>query len=161
MRNLLRNKLPFEHCMLLARNKSSVRFTLLHVPTVGDLSKETTGLNYFVVLRHINVRLCDAFKLLTATHFLQALARLIGLLRRGGQLDAALRFLKLAEEKAGEGKAAMDAGYQYCKGLYEWLVALTYKTLYVVDLKPLKPLQPARVIVRYIFRQSILSQVLR
>ncbi|CAK8690557.1 unnamed protein product [Clavelina lepadiformis] len=50
----------------------------------------------------------------------EALARLIGLLRRGGQLDAALRFLKLAEEKAGEGKAAMDAGYQYCKGLYEW-----------------------------------------
>uniref|UniRef100_F6Q0D8 Tetratricopeptide repeat protein 21B n=1 Tax=Ciona intestinalis TaxID=7719 RepID=F6Q0D8_CIOIN len=55
----------------------------------------------------------------------EALARLIGLLHRRGQLRDTSRYLELAKVKVGEGKVDMDAGYQYCKGLYEWYCGKT------------------------------------
>lgn len=57
----------------------------------------------------------------------EALARLIGLLRRAGKLSEAPKFLGLSE-KENENTSQntdvkkTDSGYNYCKGLYEWYV---------------------------------------
>eukprot|EP01116_Phalansterium_solitarium_P004835 TRINITY_DN15_c3_g2_i2.p1 TRINITY_DN15_c3_g2~~TRINITY_DN15_c3_g2_i2.p1 ORF type:complete len:791 (+),score=378.52 TRINITY_DN15_c3_g2_i2:101-2473(+) len=45
-----------------------------------------------------------------------ALSRLIQLLRRAGKLSDVPKFLKLAESLSA--RAALDAGFHYCKGLY-------------------------------------------
>jgi tetratricopeptide repeat protein 21B len=49
-----------------------------------------------------------------------ALERLIDLMRRAGRLEGCPAFLELAEKSSG--RAALDAGFNYCKGLYEWYV---------------------------------------
>ena len=48
------------------------------------------------------------------------MARLIGLLRRGGRLKDVEGFLQNAEDRRGKGKCEMQAGFQYCKGIYHW-----------------------------------------
>uniref|UniRef100_H2Y5V1 Tetratricopeptide repeat protein 21B n=1 Tax=Ciona savignyi TaxID=51511 RepID=H2Y5V1_CIOSA len=50
----------------------------------------------------------------------EALARLIVLLRRGGRLRDTPKYLELAKVRVGESKVELDAGYQYCNGLYQW-----------------------------------------
>ncbi|EDO49516.1 predicted protein, partial [Nematostella vectensis] len=47
-----------------------------------------------------------------------ALARLIDLLRRAGKLEECPKYLEQAENALP--RAAMDAGFNYCKGLYDW-----------------------------------------
>ncbi len=48
----------------------------------------------------------------------EAMSRLVDLMRRAGKLEEVPRFLEMAEN-AGQ-RVHMDAGYNYCKGLYEW-----------------------------------------
>jgi len=50
----------------------------------------------------------------------EAMARLIGLLRRGGRLKDVESFLQSAEDRCGKAKCEMQAGFQYCKGIYNW-----------------------------------------
>ena len=50
-----------------------------------------------------------------------ALARCIELYWRCGDVEAAEKYLKKALE--ANPRATIDAGYNYCKGLHEWLVA--------------------------------------
>lgn len=47
-----------------------------------------------------------------------ALERLVDLMRRAGQLEDVPKFLELAE-KASQ-RANIEAGFNYCKGLYHW-----------------------------------------
>jgi len=46
------------------------------------------------------------------------LEKVIRLLRRAGKLEECPKFLEMAEKSSS--RAALDAGYNYCKGLYEW-----------------------------------------
>jgi tetratricopeptide repeat protein 21B len=48
----------------------------------------------------------------------EALARLVDLMRRAGKLDEVPRFIEQAESASP--RAHMEAGFSYCKGLYEW-----------------------------------------
>ncbi|KAK7092869.1 tetratricopeptide repeat protein 21B-like [Littorina saxatilis] len=48
----------------------------------------------------------------------EALARLVDLMRRAGKLDEVPKFLEMAESASP--RALVEAGYSYCKGLYEW-----------------------------------------
>ncbi|KAL3836422.1 hypothetical protein ACJMK2_021855 [Sinanodonta woodiana] len=48
----------------------------------------------------------------------EALARLVDLMRRAGKLDDVPKFLEMAE--AASPRASLDAGFNYCKGLYDW-----------------------------------------
>ncbi|PVD35924.1 hypothetical protein C0Q70_02893 [Pomacea canaliculata] len=48
----------------------------------------------------------------------EALARLVDLMRRAGKLEEVPRFLEMAQ--AASPRAQMEAGFSYCKGLYEW-----------------------------------------
>lgn len=48
----------------------------------------------------------------------EALARLVDLMRRAGKLDEVPKFLEMAESASS--RAQMEAGFSYCKGLYEW-----------------------------------------
>ena len=48
----------------------------------------------------------------------EALARLVDLLRRAGKLEDIEKFLEIAEK--ANPRAHMEAGFNYCKGLYEW-----------------------------------------
>lgn len=48
----------------------------------------------------------------------EALARLVDLMRRAGKLDEVPKFLEMAETASP--RAQMEAGFSYCKGLYEW-----------------------------------------
>ena len=41
-------------------------------------------------------------------------------MRRAGKLDEVPRFLELAEKASS--RASIDAGFNYCKGLYQWYV---------------------------------------
>lgn len=65
--------------------------------------------------------------------YYEALARLILLLRRSGQLSEAPRFLGITSSEADDKSNSSDVnklnsnsgtsndpGYHYCKGLYEW-----------------------------------------
>ena len=45
---------------------------------------------------------------------------MIRLLRRAGKLEECPNFFELAEKSSS--RASLDAGYNYCKGLYEWCV---------------------------------------
>ncbi|ESO93623.1 hypothetical protein LOTGIDRAFT_189817 [Lottia gigantea] len=47
-----------------------------------------------------------------------ALARLVDLLRRAGKLEQVPEFLEAAQKASS--RSTMDAGYSYCKGLFEW-----------------------------------------
>ena len=51
----------------------------------------------------------------------EALARLVDLMRRAGKLDEVPKFLEMAETASP--RSRMEAGFSYCKGLYEWSVA--------------------------------------
>ncbi|XP_052258735.1 tetratricopeptide repeat protein 21B-like isoform X2 [Dreissena polymorpha] len=48
----------------------------------------------------------------------EALARLVDLMRRAGKLEEVPKFLDLAENASP--RAKIEAGFNYCKGLYEW-----------------------------------------
>lgn len=48
----------------------------------------------------------------------EALARLVDLMRRAGKLEEVPKFLELAENASQ--RAKVEAGFNYCKGLYEW-----------------------------------------
>ncbi|KAK6970975.1 Tetratricopeptide repeat protein 21B [Biomphalaria glabrata] len=48
----------------------------------------------------------------------EALARLLDLMRRAGKLDEVPKFLDQA--KNASSRAPLEAGFSYCKGLYEW-----------------------------------------
>ena len=48
----------------------------------------------------------------------QALARLVDLMRRAGKLEDVPKFLEMAETASP--RATMEAGFSFCKGLYEW-----------------------------------------
>ncbi|XP_038077972.1 tetratricopeptide repeat protein 21B-like isoform X2 [Patiria miniata] len=50
----------------------------------------------------------------------EALSRLVDLLRRAGKLEDVAQFLEQAEKASS--RAAMDPGFNYCKGLYEWYI---------------------------------------
>lgn len=54
---------------------------------------------------------------LSIDHY-EALARLVDLLRRAGKLEEVPKFLEQAE--SANARANFDAGFNYCKGLYEW-----------------------------------------
>ncbi|ELU05036.1 hypothetical protein CAPTEDRAFT_159405 [Capitella teleta] len=47
-----------------------------------------------------------------------ALSRLVELMRRAGRLEEVPNFLELAENASG--RASLDAGFNFCKGLFEW-----------------------------------------
>merc|ERR1719239_679559 len=47
-----------------------------------------------------------------------ALARLVDLMRRAGKLEEVPKFLETAQN--GSSRAPFEAGFCYCKGLYEW-----------------------------------------
>ena len=48
----------------------------------------------------------------------KALAQLVEMLRRAGQLDDAIPLLTAAEKSSS--RASYDPGYNYCQGLYHW-----------------------------------------
>lgn len=48
----------------------------------------------------------------------EALARLVDLMRRAGKLEEVPKFLDLAENASS--RAKVEAGFNYCKALYEW-----------------------------------------
>jgi tetratricopeptide repeat protein 21B len=48
------------------------------------------------------------------------LERVIQLLRRAGKLEECPQFLEMAEKSSS--RATLDAGFNYCKGLYEWYI---------------------------------------
>ncbi|XP_052715713.1 tetratricopeptide repeat protein 21B-like isoform X1 [Crassostrea angulata] len=48
----------------------------------------------------------------------EALAGLVDLMRRSGKLEEVPKFLEAAESATG--RASMEGGFNYCKGLYEW-----------------------------------------
>lgn len=48
------------------------------------------------------------------------LEKVIEILRRAGKLEECTKFLDMAEKSSG--RASIDAGFNYCKGLYEWSV---------------------------------------
>ncbi|XP_061174848.1 tetratricopeptide repeat protein 21B-like isoform X2 [Saccostrea echinata] len=48
----------------------------------------------------------------------EALAGLVDLMRRSGKLEEVPKFLEAAENATG--RASLEAGYNYCKGLHEW-----------------------------------------
>lgn len=50
----------------------------------------------------------------------EALARLVDLMRRSGKLEEVPKFLELAEHASA--RSPMEPGFNYCKGLYIWLV---------------------------------------
>jgi len=50
------------------------------------------------------------------------LEKVIRLLRRAGKLEECPKFFEMAEKSSS--RAALGAGYNYCKGLYEWCVLL-------------------------------------
>lgn len=54
---------------------------------------------------------------ISSDHYV-AMARLVDLLRRAGKLEDVPKFLEMAENV--NSRAPMDAGFQYCRGLYEW-----------------------------------------
>jgi len=66
--------------------------------------------------------LCVSFVVLTGTadHY-AGLEKVIQLLRRAGKLEECPKFLEMAEKSSS--RAALGAGYNYCKGLYEWYVS--------------------------------------
>ena len=41
-------------------------------------------------------------------------------MRRAGKLEEVPKFLEMAENASA--RAPLDAGFNYCKGLYEWYV---------------------------------------
>ncbi|XP_078334494.1 tetratricopeptide repeat protein 21B-like isoform X3 [Crassostrea virginica] len=48
----------------------------------------------------------------------EALSGLVDLMRRSGKLEEVPKFLEAAENASG--RATLEGGYNYCKGLYEW-----------------------------------------
>jgi len=48
----------------------------------------------------------------------KALAQLVEMLRRAGQLDDAIPLLTTAEKSSS--RVSYDPGYNYCQGLYHW-----------------------------------------
>ncbi|XP_060575597.1 tetratricopeptide repeat protein 21B-like isoform X3 [Ruditapes philippinarum] len=48
----------------------------------------------------------------------EALSRLVDLMRRAGKLEEVPKFLELAENASP--RAKVEAGFNYCKGLFEW-----------------------------------------
>lgn len=48
----------------------------------------------------------------------EALAGLVDLMRRSGKLEEVPKFLEAAESATG--RASLEGGFNYCKGLYEW-----------------------------------------
>lgn len=48
----------------------------------------------------------------------EALAGLVDLMRRSGKLEEVPKFLEAAESATG--RASMEGGFNFCKGLYEW-----------------------------------------
>lgn len=46
------------------------------------------------------------------------LEKVIEILRRAGRLEECVKLLDMAEKSSG--RAVIDAGFNYCKGLYEW-----------------------------------------
>lgn len=48
----------------------------------------------------------------------EALAGLVDLMRRSGKLEEVPKFLEAAENATG--RASLEGGFNYCKGLYEW-----------------------------------------
>ena len=57
----------------------------------------------------------------------KALAQLIEMLRRAGQLDDAIPLLSIAENST---RASYDPGYSYCQGLYHWSALCVCVVLY-------------------------------
>ena len=55
------------------------------------------------------------------------LARIVELLRRAGKLEECRRYLDTAEKASG--RAAMEPGFNYCSGLYEWYAGNPNKAL--------------------------------
>ena len=65
---------------------------------------------------------CITFQLLLQVHDVsdcyKALAQLVEMLRRAGQLDDAIPLLTAAEKSSS--RVSYDPGYNYCQGLYHW-----------------------------------------
>jgi len=59
---------------------------------------------------------------LYCTDHYAGLEKVIRLLRRAGKLEECPKFFEMAEKSSS--RAALGAGYNYCKGLYEWCVML-------------------------------------
>ncbi|XP_059173967.1 tetratricopeptide repeat protein 21B-like [Physella acuta] len=57
----------------------------------------------------------------------EALARLVDLMRRAGKLDEVPKFLEQAQTASS--RAPFEAGFSYCKGLYEWYSGNTTEAL--------------------------------
>ena len=56
--------------------------------------------------------------LFSLTDHYEAMARLVDLMRRAGKLEEVPKFLEMAESASG--RTSLDAGYNYCQGLYQW-----------------------------------------
>jgi tetratricopeptide repeat protein 21B len=56
--------------------------------------------------------------LICITDNYEALSRLVDLMRRAGKLEEVPKFLELAENASP--RAKVEAGFNYCKGLFEW-----------------------------------------
>jgi len=63
---------------------------------------------------------CHCVLLYCADHY-AGLEKVVRLLRRAGKLEDCPKFLEMAEKSSS--RAAVGAGYNYCKGLYEWSVS--------------------------------------
>ncbi len=59
--------------------------------------------------------------MLSSSDHYDALVRLVDLMRRAGKLDEVPKFFELAENASA--RTTLDAGFNYCKGLYEWCVS--------------------------------------
>ena len=83
---------------------------------------DTRTVNVSTVCPTYYVCVCVCVSCLTTvflyTDHYDALARLVDLLRRAGKLEDVPKFLEMAESASG--RATLDPGFNYCKGLFEW-----------------------------------------
>ena len=69
-------------------------------------------------MKTVDVTSLEVRFLIFASDHYDALAKLVDLMRRAGKLDEVPRFLELAEKASS--RASIVAGFNYCKGLYQW-----------------------------------------
>ena len=72
----------------------------------------------FLVVSNVSMLLMLYICYAVLTDHYAGLEKVIRLLKRAGKLEECPKFLEMAEKSSS--RADLAAGYNYCKGLYEW-----------------------------------------
>ncbi|KAL5010855.1 hypothetical protein ScPMuIL_013160 [Solemya velum] len=92
--------------MLLKNEKENDAATIMLADLMFRRNEYDSAMFHFQQLLHIQ-----------PDHY-EALSRLVDLQRRAGKLEEVPKFLELAENASP--RSPFEAGFNYCKGLYEW-----------------------------------------